>query len=532
MNEPLDALVLGAGFSGCYQLHRLRQEGFNVLLLEGGAALGGVWHWNCYPGARVDSHVPNYEFSMKEVWRDWYWTERFPGWQELRDYFQHVDEKLQLSSDIRFNSWVEKAVFDEDSNLWEVTCTDGFSVKTHFFLTCTGFAAKPYTPNLPGLASFDGIACHTAHWPQAGIDMTDLRVGIIGTGASGVQMTQEASKVAAEVTVYQRTPMIALPMQQRTFDKAYLDAWKKDYPRLFQARNDSNGGLHDIKPDKRAAKEVPASERNARFEWAWNEGGFHFWAGTFGDILTDAESNRLAYEFWRDRTRARIDDPETAGLLAPDDPPHPFGTKRPSLEQWYFDAFNQHNVSLVDLKQEPIDQIQPTGIKTNQRFTELDLLVLATGFDASTGGLTQIELVGTDGRTLREHWADGVNTFLGLNAPCFPNLLMLYGPQSPTAFWNGPTSAEVQGEWVVTFLKWLRRHGKQRFETTAETASHWTDYIKEVADMTLLPKAKSWYMGANIPGKNVQLLHHPGIHDYMEHCNAAAAEDYKGFLIE
>jgi cyclohexanone monooxygenase len=531
MNEPLDVVILGAGFSGCYQLYRLRKQGFKVLLVDGGESLGGIWYWNCYPGARVDSHVPNYEYSMEEVWRDWYWTERFPGWEELRKYFLHVDEKLQLAKDIRFNTWVEKAEFDEDNNFWELSCADGFTVKAQYFIACTGFAAKPYVPDLPGLAAFDGISCHTAHWPQEGLDMTGLRVGVVGTGASGVQVIQEAGKVASELTVYQRTPMIALPMQQKVFDRPFQDEWKKDYPDIFRRRNASGGGLYDILPDPRSAKEVSVEEREEKFEWAWNEGGFQFWSGTFSDIIMDEESNRLAYVYWRDKTRARIDDPEIAEILAPHNPPHPFGAKRPSLEQWYYDVFNQPNVSLVDLKKEPITQVQTTGVTTSGRFTELDLLVLATGFDASTGGLTQIELVGTDGRTLRERWAQGVRTWLGLGVPGYPNMLMLYGPQSPTAFWNGPTSAEVQGDWVVSLLGWLRDHDKQRIEATERAAENWNDHMTQLANMTLLPKADSWYMGANIPGKPRQLLHHSGVNEYMRHCNESAGNNYEGFLI-
>ncbi len=530
-DEVLDALVLGAGFSGCYQLYRLRERGFKVKLFDAGAALGGIWYWNCYPGARVDSHVPNYEYSIEELWRDWHWSERFPSYMELRRYFQHVDSKLHLSPDVRFNTRVTAARFDEQDRLWHIDCADGHHVLARYFIACTGFASKAHIPDFSGLDDFSGRCFHTAHWPQHGLDLAGKRVGVIGTGASGVQVIQEAAKVASQLTVFQRTPMIALPMQQQALDEAFQREWKRQYPEIFRQRDASGGGLYDIKPDKRSARAVPPAEREAIFERAWNAGGFHFWAGTFSDIIVDMESNRLAYEFWRDRTRARINNPLLADKLAPTEPPHPFGAKRPSLEQWYYEAYNQGNVTLIDLTEEPIEQITTDGVKTSARHSAFDILVLATGFDASTGGLTQIDLRGSDGLSLRQKWAQGVRTWLGIGVPYYPNLFMLYGPQSPTAFWNGPTSAEVQGDWVVDCLCWLREHDRSRIEAQPEAAEAWNEHMQALANSTLLPLADSWYMGANVPGKPRQLLHHSGVQEYMRHCRECAAGGYQGFAI-
>jgi len=529
--EVLDALVIGAGFSGLYQLYRLREAGFKVRLFEAGSDLGGVWHWNCYPGARVDSHVPNYEFSIEAVWRDWVWTERFPSWHELRRYFHHVDQVLGLSQDIRFNARVTHAQFLADDNLWQVTCADGHRLHTRYLLPCLGFASRPYLPDLPGLSQFEGICHHTAHWPQEGLELSGLRVGVIGTGASGVQMVQEASKVAAHLTVFQRTPIIALPMQQQRLDVAEQRAMKARYPELFRRREASNGGLWDVRPDRRSALEVSDEERHAIFERAWNDGGFHFWTGTFRDILTDARANRLIYDFWRERTRARVHDPILAEKLAPEQPPHPFGTKRPSLEQCYYEAFNLPHVELVDLKDTPITEITASGVQTTTQHVALDVLVLATGFDASTGGLTQIDLRGTDGNSLAQSWSTGVRTFLGMGVPNFPNMLMLYGPQSPTAFWNGPASAEVQGDWVVQCLTHMRAQGLKRIEATPQAAQRWNSHMDMLAQSTLLPLADSWYMGANIPGKPRQLLSHAGTRVYMDACRKSAAEGYAGFTL-
>lgn len=529
--RQFDVLIIGAGFSGAYQLYRLRALGFSVKVFDAGSDLGGVWHWNCYPGARVDSHVPNYEYSIEDVWRDWCWSERFPGWEELRRYFAHVDRKLDLIRDIEFNTRVTAAVFDEDDHVWHVTSDTGETVQARFVVTCLGFAAKAYTPEFPGLETFAGTATHTAHWPQDGLDMTGKRVGVIGVGASGVQVVQEASKIAANLTVFQRTPMIALAMQQRQYTKQEQMALKADLPEIFRIRNSSGGGFYDLSPDPRSACDVSPPEREEIFERCWAKGGFHAWTGTFSDIITNAKSNKFAYDFWRAKVHARVRDPHTAELLAPEQPPHPFGAKRPSLEQWYYEAFNQDTVELVDIKATPIEEIVPSGVRTSERVYDVDLLVLATGFDATTGGFAQIDLRGSSGRTIADIWRDGVKTHLGLGVPEFPNLFMLYGPQSPTAFWNGPAAAEVQGDWVINCLTHLRNEGLTRIEATPAAAETWCTRMEEMAAGTLLPLADSWYMGANIPGKHRQILYYLGTLSYMEHCNASAANGYDGFAL-
>ena len=526
--ETLDALIIGAGFSGLFMLHRLRQLGFRVRVFEAGSDLGGIWYWNCYPGARVDSHVPNYEFSMEELWRDWCWTERFPSWDELRLYFHHVDEKLELSRDIRFSTRVTAARFDTDTDQWQIECADGQLIRARFLIPCTGFASKVYIPDFPGLGNFLGPCVHTGQWPQDGLDMTGQRVGVIGTGASGVQVIQEAGKIASHVTVFQRTPNLALPMQQQALDERSQRSMKKHYPEWFHQRAQSNGGLFDIVADRRSTLEVSPEQRRAVFESAWQKGGFHFWTA-FSDTLMNKEANQFSYEFWRDKTRARIKDPVMMDKLAPMDPPHPFGTKRPSLEQSYYEVYNQDNVVLVDVREEPIEEITRTGLRTATRDYELDILVLATGFDAGTGGLTQIDIRALSGRTLEDSWSAGVQTHLGLGIPGFPNLLMLYGPQSPTAFWNGPTCSEVQGDWVVDCLSYLRDNGLTRIEATSAAAESWTEHMAELAARTLLPLAESWYMGANIPGKPRQLLHHIGVREYLVYCEECAQNGYSGF---
>lgn len=530
-----DVVIVGAGFNGLYQLYRLREAGFRVLVVDAAAGLGGIWHWNCYPGARVDSHVPNYEFSLPELWQEWNWSERYPGWDELRRYFYYVDSKLRLTPNIEFATRVVSAHFDEASSAWQITTADeatgtiNRAISARFLIPCTGFASKAYIPEIQGLDSFAGPHPHTGHWPQAGLDLSGKRVGVIGTGASGVQVIQEAAALASQLTVFQRTPVIALPMGQETLDPAGQALAKKDYPELFRQRATNASSLIGIVPLPLGAVEAAPDERRARFESAWAAGGFHFWTGTYNDILTNPESNRLSYDFWREKTHKRVDDPLLAEQLAPTEPLHPFGTKRPALEQNYYELFNQPNVELVDLRQTPIERVGQRGVYTNNARYDLDILILATGFDAGTGGLTQIDLRSTQGTSIKDHFSDGVDTLLGMAIPDFPNLLMLYGPQSPTAFCNGPTCAELQGDWVVNCLKYARRHSYQRFEATPAAAQEWRRRIDELAERTLFPQAESWYMGANIPGKHRQLLNYPAVQDYLRRMRMCADDNYSGF---
>jgi cyclohexanone monooxygenase len=526
-----DVVLVGAGFAGLYQLHRVRSLGLSVTLLEAGSGLGGIWHWNCYPGARVDTHVPMYEYSDEKIWRDWYWDERFPDWRALRRYFDHVDDVWDLRRDIRFNTRVAGATWHESSHSWEVRTHAGELLRARFVVLCTGFAAKPYVPDLPGLDDFAGACHHTAHWPQDGLDLDGLRVGIVGTGASGVQVTQEAGKVAAEVTVFQRTPMMALPMRQRHLTREEQNEAKAHYPERFQLRGQTNTGF-DYRSTGDSTLAVSDQEREAVYERLWDSGGFCFWAGGFNDLTIDEHANALAYGFWRDRVRARLDDPTLAEILAPSAPPHPFGVKRPSLEQDFYDTFNQANVSLVDVRSTPIERVTPTGVQTSGGHRELDVLVLATGFDAVTGGLTNLDLRGTTGATLADHWRGGVRTQLGLASAGFPNLFFLYGPQSPSGFCNGPTCAEVQGDWMIDLLEHLANHGITRIEATRDAEAAWRDQVLGIASMTLFPRADSWYMGANIPGKPREMLNWPGgLQLYLAACRESAADGYRGFVL-
>lgn len=528
----VDVLVVGAGFSGVYQVHRLRQLGFSVRLLEAGGTLGGIWYWNCYPGARVDTEVPMYEYSDENLWRDWFWTETYPGWAELRRYFEYVDSKWHITKDTQFNARVASARFDEKTNQWTLTTTQGEEHRSRFVLICTGFGSKPFIPKIEGLESFAGPKPHTGLWPQEGLDFTGKRVGVIGTGASATQVVQEAAQTAAHLTVFQRTPNMALPMGPRHTDVETQTKAKADYPARYAHRRTTFAGFdYDAYP--KGAFEVSAEERQAIYEDLYRRAGFRPWLGTFNDVLMNKEANDTAYAFWRDQARARIKDPKLAKLLAPDVAPYPFGTKRPSLENGYFEAFNQDNVELVDLRKNPIARVVPTGVVTQDgKEHELDILVLGTGFDAVTGGITSIDIRGVGGARLNDYWRGGVRVNLGLACAGFPNMLFLYGPLAPTGFLNGPTSAELQGEVVIQCLEYLREKGYKRIESTPQADEAWAAHTAELAAGTLFPETDSWYMGANVPGKPRQLLNYPGGGPlYLEKCAESAAKGYEGFVL-
>jgi len=529
--EELDVLVVGAGFAGLYQLDRLRRLGYNVKVFEAGADIGGVWYWNCYPGARVDSYAPLYQFSSEELWRDWNYSELYPAWEELRAYFRYVDKKLGLSRDIRFNTRVTGAEFDTDRNQWVVQASDDSVTRATFLVLCTGLSAKPYIPAIAGLKDFRGVCHHTSLWPQDGVDFAGKRVGVIGTGASGVQVIQEVYRDVAELTVFQRTPNLALPMRQRKRDDATSRRMKETFPERFRNRAETFGGF-DYNVIPKNALDVSDQERLATYEDLWNRGGFFPWIGSYQDILTDEEANATAYVFWRDKVRARVKDPAVADKLAPTKPMHPFGVKRPSLEQRYFEAYNQPNVQIVDLLESPIDRVTPMGVETKDREVELDILVLATGFDFLTGGLTSIDIRGTNGETLREKWSGGSRAHLGLASAHFPNLLYIYGPQSPSAFCNGPTCAELQGDFIISCIEHMRRNNFRRIEATEEAEDAWRDHVAELVEATLFPRAQSRYLGANIPGKKREMLVYPGgLPLYLRKCRESADAGYSGFVL-
>ena len=531
--EQLDVLIVGAGFSGLYQLYRLRELGFKVKIYEAAPALGGVWYWNCYPGARCDTYGPLYQFSIEELWRDWDFDELYPSWDKIREYFQHVDTRLGLSKDIRYNTRVSAARFDEASCRWQVETEGGQRASAQFMVLCTGIGSKPHTPEIAGLEDFSGRCLHTARWPQEGVDLQGQRIGVLGTGATGVQVVQESGPLAAHLTVFQRTPNMALPMRQRQLDEAGKRALKVNMAEKYAKRARTRAGYDFDYLDYAGPTAVGYTDEQilAMYEGFWEEGGFVPWLGNFPEIYTDERLNLLAYEFWRDKVRQRINDPIVAEKLAPTVPPHPYGVKRISLEQRFYEVFNQANVTLVDLKATPIERVTRDGVLTaDGRVHELDILVLATGFDMVTGGLTAMDIVSPNGTSLREQWQQGVSAYLGSMTHGFPNMLFVYGPQAPSGLSNGPSCSELQGDEIIALLEHMRAHGQKRIESSATADQAWRQRIDEFAAGTLFGRAQSWYMANNIPGKAAQMINYPiGMPDYLEQWRQVKAANYTGF---
>jgi cyclohexanone monooxygenase len=404
------------------------------------------------------------------------------------------------------------------------------AIKAKFIIANLGFGAKPFIPKIEGMEKFKGKIHHTGLWPQEGVNLAGKRVAVIGTGASGVQVAQEAALNAAQVTVFQRTPNLALPMHQKQLSEEDNRKMKPELPAAFERRGQCFAGFDfDFLPKN--AVDLSEEERNKGYEEMWNAGGFRYWLANYQDTLFDEKSNNFAYQFWRKKVHERVKDPKVAEKLAPAKAPHPFGTKRPSLEQWYFEIFNQDNVKLVDMNETP-PRITEKGIVTAEGEMEFDVIALATGFDAVTGGLTSVDFRSTVGQNFKQTWADGVRTHLGVATAGFPNLLFGYGPQSPCGFCNGPTSAEYQGDLLLELIDYLRDKKISRIEAQPDAEETWRKLIADFWASTLFPRARSWYQGANVPGKPVESLNFPlGLPTYVAKFKESAAEGYSGFRL-
>lgn len=525
-----DCLIVGAGFGGIYLLHRLRELGYKCKIFESGSDLGGVWNRSHYPGARVDSPIPVYELSFEKVWKDWSWSERYPAADYLRKYFDHVESVLHIKKDVNFNKRVIGGQYNDSNHRWYITADDGSTATSRFFLPCVGFAAKTFVPDFKGLSTFQGEIYHSSAWPEQGVNVKEKRVGIIGTGSTGVQIVQEWGKEARSTVVFQRTPNMALPMRQTKVTAEEQRKNKPGYPEFFEHRQQTYGG-QAVEPWHKKVFDDTAEEREAFFEHRWKQGGFGFWISNYRDIFSDLKANREAYNFWARKTRARISDPSKRDIIAPLEPPHPFGTKRPSLEQDYFDVLDRSNVMVVNIKEDHIVEVAPRGIRTaSGAFFALDAIALATGYDAVTGSLTSMGLRNVDGVPLAEEWKKGASTYLGLSRKGYPNMFFTYSVHAPTAFSNGPSCIETQGNWIVDVILKMDTTGLRKIEPTDEAEKKWKDKVNTLSDHTLFPLANSWYMGANVPGKpREQLNYLGGLNVYEQECREAL-KDWDGFM--
>ena len=528
--EACDAVVVGAGFAGMYMLHRLRGIGLSVRVYEQGSGVGGTWYWNRYPGARCDVESMQYSYSFSdELQQEWDWSERYAPQPEILRYANHVADRFGLRSAIQFNTRVEQAVFDESTNIWQVATSDGRTVTAKFVVLATGCLSNARVPDIKGLDRFKGHVYHTGHWPHEPIDFTGLRVGVIGTGSSGIQSVPVIAEQAKHLTVFQRTPNYSIPARNATLTEQERQKFRQNYPEIRRfAREEAKNGIYTDLPD-RGALDDGDNERRVRYEARWQHGGLTFMS-VYNNLALDQAANDTAADFVREKIAEIVKDPATAKLLQPTT--YPIGTKRICIDTDYFETFNRPNVTLVDIKSDPIEEILPNAVRAGAKDYEIDALVLATGFDAMTGSVAKIDISGRQGQTLNQKWAEGPKTYLGLMSAGFPNLFIITGPGSPSVLSNMIVSIEQHVDWIADCIAYMRDRGFEAMEANKDAEDNWVAHVNEVAYTTLYPQANSWYMGANIPGKpRIFMPYIGGVGPYRQICNDVAAKGYEGFAM-
>jgi cyclohexanone monooxygenase len=528
--QAYDVVVVGAGFAGMYMLHRLRGLRMTVRVFEQGDGVGGTWYWNRYPGARCDVESMQYSYSFSdELQQEWDWSERYAPQPEILKYANHVADRFNLRPDIQFNTRVESAVFDETADRWSVTTSDGKAVTARFVVLATGCLSNARMPDIKGPAGFKGQVYHTGNWPHEPVDFTGLRVGVIGTGSSAIQSVPVIAEQATHLTVFQRTANFSIPARNAPLSADERKRFRKNYPEIRRfAREEARNGIYTELPD-RGALDDGDNERRSRYEARWQHGGLTFMS-VYNNLALDKAANDTAADFVRAKIAEIVKDPDTARLLQPNS--HPIGTKRICIDTDYFATFNRPNVTLVDIKAHPIEEILPNGLRAGGKAYELDALVLATGFDAMTGSVAKIDIAGRDGVTLNRKWAEGPRTYLGLMSAGFPNLFVITGPGSPSVLSNMIVSIEQHVDWIADCVAYMRAQGFEAMEASREAEDKWVAHVNEVAYTTLYPQANSWYMGANIPGKpRIFMPYIGGVGPYRQICNEVAAKGYEGFAM-
>jgi cation diffusion facilitator CzcD-associated flavoprotein CzcO len=522
-----DAIIIGAGMSGMYQLYRLREQGMRVRVFEAGTGVGGTWYWNRYPGARFDSESYSYGYSFsKELLEEWDWSEHFAGQPETLRYLNLVADKFELRRDIQFRSRVTAAIYGEDTRSWNVTLQDGSRFRARFLITAIGPLSAPTMPRIEGVDVFRGKSFHTARWPHEPVNFTGQRVAVIGTGATGVQTIQTIARSVGHLTVFQRTPNWCAPLHNGKIDAAMQQKIKSGYPEMFKRCQETFACfLHT--PDPRGTFEVTEQEREAFFEKLYAERGFGIWQGNFRDILIDRKANAVISDFVARKIRQRVKDQKIAEKLIPKN--HGFGTRRLPLETFYYETYNQDNVDLVDITETPIERITPDGIKTSVKEYEFDIIIYATGFDAITGSFDRIDFRGVDGVGLKHKWKNGPQTFLGVMVDDFPNMMMLMGPH--TALGNIPRSIEYNVDWVTGLIRYARESNLTRVEATAAGVTSWTDHVKALGVGLLSSEVNSWMTGynSNVEGKQTRIIarYSGSAPAYRARCDEVAAKGYQ-----
>jgi cation diffusion facilitator CzcD-associated flavoprotein CzcO len=531
-SRSFDVVVVGAGFAGLYMLHRLRGLGLSALVFEAAGGVGGTWFWNRYPGARCDFESLTYSYSFSdELQQEWQWSERYPSQPEILRYLNHVADRFELRRDIQLDTRVTSAVFDEPSGRWQVRTDGGEQVSAKYCIMATGCLSTPYVPDIAGIDTFAGRTYHTGRWPDEQVDFSGQRVGVIGTSSTGVQVIPMIAQQAAHLFVFQRRPSFSMPAWNRPLAPEVQQQTKANYEEHRQAARESAFGLElgVNELSQKSALEVSPEDREGEYEARWAHGGVDI-LGAFADLLFNPEANETAAEFVRTKIRETVHDPAIARLLTPTD--YAFATKRLCVDTDYYATFNRDNVTLVDVKTAPIEEVTPRGLRTRAATYDLDSIVLATGFDAMTGALTGLDIRGSGGVSLREKWAAGPRTYLGVATAGFPNLFLITGPGSPSVLSNMIVSIEQHVDWIADCIAYLGNREAGRIEPSVEAEEAWVAHVNEVANFTLFPTTNSWYTGANVPGKpRVFLPYIGGVGAYRNKCDDVAAKDYEGFFV-
>ena len=529
-NVDVDVVVVGAGFSGLYLLYRLRKAGFSTRVFERGGDVGGTWYWNRYPGARCDVESLQYSYSFDEqLQQDWHWPEKFSAQPDILAYANHVADRFNLKKDIEFNIEVKASWFDEKLKTWKITTNTGEEINAQYFIMATGCISTTQIPNIKGLSDYVGNTFHTGDWPHEEVDFSGQSIAVIGTGSSGIQSIPVLAKQAKKLTVFQRTPNYSIPSQNEPMTKKYERSWKDVYSeRRKEMRYSAHGSLKDL--NDVPALSVDEDQRQELYTKRWAIGGTGF-LGSFNDLLTNADANYTAAEYVRQQIKRVVKDKETAEILCPRS--YPIGTKRICIDTGYFETYNRENVKLVDISKKPIQRLVTDGIIVDDQLYAFDSIIFATGFDAMTGSIFNVDIKGRDGLALKEKWNAGPKTYLGLMSASFPNLFMITGPGSPSVKSNMIMSIEQHVDLVIETLLSMRRKGLSVVEPELEAENKWVDHVQEVANKTLFPQANSWYMGANIPGKpRLFMPYIGGVGAYREICEEIVANNYRGFKFE
>ncbi len=529
-HELLDMVIVGAGFSGLYMLHKARGLGLRARVFEAGTGVGGTWYWNRYPGARVDieSHEYSYSFSP-ELEDEWTWSERYAAQPELLRYLNHVADRFDLRRNIDLNTRVTSAVFDETASRWTVLTDKGDHVSARYCIMATGCLSAPKQVDVPGASSFKGETYSTAKWPTTPVDFRHKRVGIVGTGSSAVQTITQIAPEVGELVIFQRTPSFSVPAHNGPADPEVLRKWRENREANREAERNSAVGTLLIEATEQLAMSTSHEDRRRIFEDKWSKGGFAI-GGSFADLLLVKEANDTVVDFVADKVRSVVKDPATAEKLIPRT--YPLGSKRMCVDTGYFEVFNRDNVSLVDISTSPIEAVTPTGIKTKDGHHDLDVIIFALGFDAMTGALGKIDIRGRDGESLKEKWEGGPRTYLGLMVAGFPNMFLVTGPGSPSVLSNMVVSIEQHVNWISDCIAAMGERQQHVIEATAQAEEGWVAHVNEAANMSLYPQANSWYIGANVPGKpRVFMPYVAGVGVYRQVCADIAAKGYEGFAL-